>query len=67
MIGGILAHVDFRRPAASSPTPAEAVHFDDSEHARRIGVVPGALDDETVALHELGYILGLQHLTSLAR
>ncbi len=64
MIGGILAHADFP-PACGVVTDAlpKPVHFDDSEHQWSIGAVPGAFDIESVALHELGHILGLQHST----
>jgi hypothetical protein len=64
MIGGILAHADFP-PACGviSNTLSKPVHFDDSEHQWSVGAVAGAFDIQTVALHELGHILGLQHST----
>lgn len=64
MIGGVLAHADFP-PACGVVTNAlpKPVHFDDSEHQWSVGAVPGAFDIESVALHELGHILGLQHST----
>ena len=37
------------------------VHFDDSEHVWSVGAVSGAYDIETVALHEIGHIVGLAH------
>jgi hypothetical protein len=44
----------------SSPKP---IHFDDSEHMWSVGAVANAFDVETVALHEIGHILGLEHTT----
>ncbi len=62
MVGGVLAHADFP-PGCSimtqnTPLP---LHFDDEEHQWSIGSVPNAFDIETVALHEIGHILGLMH------
>jgi hypothetical protein len=64
MVGGTLAHADFP-PGCGVVTDAlpKPVHFDDSEHVWSIGATPGAFDVETVALHEIGHILGLQHTT----
>jgi matrixin/putative peptidoglycan binding protein len=62
MVGGVLAHSDFP-PGCSvvTDTLPKPLHFDDSEHAWSIGPVAGAFDVETVALHELGHIIGLAH------
>ncbi|KAH7114595.1 carbohydrate-binding protein [Dactylonectria macrodidyma] len=62
MVGSVLAHADF--PPGYSvvvnnlPLP---VHFDDQEHRWVDGAVADSFDIETVALHELGHILGLAH------
>lgn len=62
MVGGVLAHADFP-PGCSiiTNTLPKPVHFDDSEHTWCIGAVAGQFDVETVALHELGHIIGLGH------
>ena len=62
MVGGVLAHADFP-PGCSvvTNTLPKPVHFDDSEHLWVIGSVVGGFDVETIALHEIGHILGLQH------
>jgi hypothetical protein len=68
MVGNTLAHADFppgctfvvNPPNGTPPTP---VHFDDQEHAWADGAVASSFDIETVALHEIGHVLGLQHTT----
>jgi hypothetical protein len=64
MVGGVLAHADFP-PACGvvTNTLPKPVHFDDSEHQWVIGAVAGGFDVQTIALHEIGHILGLQHST----
>ncbi|TVL92991.1 matrixin family metalloprotease [Streptomyces sp. SAJ15] len=66
MVGGTLAHADFPPGCGvvtdgSLPKP---VHFDDSEHNWSIGAAVNSFDVETVALHELGHILGLAHTSA---
>jgi hypothetical protein len=64
MVGGVVAHADF--PPGFSvvvnglPLP---LHFDDQEHRWVDGAVANSFDLETVALHEMGHILGLAHST----
>ncbi|CAK9308934.1 unnamed protein product [Citrullus colocynthis] len=51
-VGGVLAH-------AFAPTDGR-LHFDAVEHWA-VGAVPNFYDVETVALHEIGHLLGLHH------
>lgn len=63
MVGGTLAHADFP-PGCGVVTDGalpKPVHFDDPEHIWSVGAAQGAFDIETVALHEIGHIVGLAH------
>jgi hypothetical protein len=66
MTGGVLAHADYPPGCGfygnAIPRP---IHFDDQEHTWCIGAVSGQYDIETVALHEIGHILGLAHETGI--
>ncbi len=62
MIGGVLAHADFPLGCGVvTNTIPKPIHFDDTEHTWVIGTQAGGFDVETIALHEIGHIIGLAH------
>ncbi len=61
MTGGVIAHADFPPDCdIVTNTLPKPLHFDDGHLWNTIGTA-SAFDVETVALHEFGHILGLQH------
>ncbi|MGH3973011.1 MAG: matrixin family metalloprotease [Pseudonocardiaceae bacterium] len=61
MTGGVIAHADFPPDCdIVTNTLPKPVHFDD-EHLWNTTGAASAFDVESVALHEFGHILGLQH------
>lgn len=64
LVGDYVAHADY--PPGFSiimKNPPLPLHFDDDETKWVDGAVPDGVDIETVALHQLGHILGLRHVS----
>ncbi|ARE78322.1 matrixin family metalloprotease [Streptomyces sp. NPDC059558] len=64
MTGKTVAHADFPPDCELlDPGLPQPLHFDNGEQFWAIGAQPGAHDVESVALHEIGHIIGLEHST----
>jgi hypothetical protein len=62
MIGGVVAHADWPGACAVvTSSPPKPLHFDVTEHTWAVGAVAGAVDIETIAVHEVGHLVGLRH------
>ncbi|MFJ5776186.1 matrixin family metalloprotease [Streptomyces sp. NPDC093094] len=67
MTGDVVAHSD-NPPDCSILDfgPPQPLHFDNGEQYWAIGEEPGAYDVESVALHEIGHLIGLDHSSNPA-
>lgn len=61
LAGPALAHADFPGECAVLRAAVKPLHFDDGEHDWGVGSIVDGHDIFTVALHEIGHLLGLRH------
>ncbi|QTE02287.1 matrixin family metalloprotease [Streptomyces cyanogenus] len=61
MVGSTHAHSGPPPGCANPAVLPRPLHFDDEEHKWRIGAEFGCLDVQSVALHEVGHLIGLRH------
>jgi len=64
MVGSVIAHSDYPIGCDYVTTRfPKPIHFDDSENTWGEGALPGKFDVQTIAMHEIGHIMGLDHTT----
>ncbi|MFF8407560.1 matrixin family metalloprotease [Streptomyces sp. NPDC015684] len=61
MVGSTHAHSGPPPGCANPAVLPRPLHFDNEEHQWRIGLELGCLDVQSVALHEIGHLIGLRH------
>ncbi|MFI8521049.1 matrixin family metalloprotease [Streptomyces sp. NPDC085481] len=64
MVGSVYAHAAPPPGCGTTAVPLP-LHFDDEEHMWRIGAQFACMDVQSIALHEIGHLIGLRHVTGV--